>query len=59
MNRRRRWLHIVQFVGGIAMLPLAYWFYQNADFLGVVLALVVGLMVVGYTSMNLFVRPWP
>jgi len=52
-------MHIVQFVGGIAMLPFAYWFYRNSDYLGVVLALVVGLMVLGYTSMNLFVRPWP
>jgi hypothetical protein len=59
MPHRRKKLHILQFVGGLAMLPLAVWFYLKADYLGVAFALVIGVVVLVYTSLNLFVRPWP
>jgi hypothetical protein len=59
MRRRRKPLHILQFVAGIAMFPLAIWLYLKGDLLGVGFALVAGAIALAYTSVNLFVRDWP
>jgi hypothetical protein len=59
MNRPRKRLHIVQLVAGLAMFPLAVWFYLRGDYLGIAFALVIGFVAVGYTLVNLFVRQWP
>jgi hypothetical protein len=59
MPRQRKPLHILQFIAGLAMFPLAVWFYLNADYLGVALAVVIGVVVLAYTSVNLFRRQWP
>jgi hypothetical protein len=59
MERRRKPLHVFQFIAALALFPLAVWFYLNADYLGVALALVIGVMVLAYTAVNLFGRPWP
>jgi hypothetical protein len=58
-NRRRKLLHRLQFLGGVAMFPLAVWFYFQGDYLGVGFAVIVGLIVLTYTVVNLFVRQWP
>ena len=55
----RKPLHLAQFLAGLAMLPLAVWFYWNADYLGTAFALLIGALVLAYTSVNLFVRKWP
>lgn len=59
MSRRRKPLHIIQFIASLAMFPLAAWFFLNGDYLGVALALVVGVVVLAYTAVNLFGRQWP
>jgi hypothetical protein len=59
MLRRRKPLHILQFIGALAMFPLAVWFYLNADYVGVAIALVIGVLVLAYTAVNLFGRQWP
>jgi hypothetical protein len=59
MEHRRRPLHVVQLVAGLAMFPLAWWFYSRADHLGVAFAVVIGGLAVAYSAVNLFVRPWP
>jgi hypothetical protein len=59
MERRRKPLHVFQLVAGLAMFPLAYWFYSRADYLGVAFAVTIGLVTVAYTAANLFVRRWP
>ena len=59
MPRQRKPLHILQFIAGLAMFPLAVWFYLNGDYLGVAFALVIGGVVLAYTAMNLFGRQWP
>ena len=59
MQRRRKPLHVFQLIAALAMFPLAVWFYLNDDYLGVALALVIGVMVLAYTAVNLFGRPWP
>jgi hypothetical protein len=59
MSRKRKPLHVVQFVAGLAMFPLAGWMYLQGEYLGVGLAVLIGLLTVAYTGMNLFVRQWP
>jgi hypothetical protein len=59
MERRHKPLHLVQLVAGLAMFPLGYWFYSRADYLGVALAVTIGVLTVAYTAVNLFVRQWP
>ncbi len=59
MSHERKPLHIVQFLAGLAMLPLAVWFYWKADPLGAAFALAIGVLVLAYTSFNLLVRWWP
>lgn len=59
MKHRRSPLHIIQFVAGLAMFPLAVWFYLRGDVVGVGLAVVVGAIALAYTSVNLFAGPWP
>ena len=59
MERKRRPLHIVQLVAGLAMFPLAVWLYLRGDYLGVAFAVLIGLATVAYTVVNLFVRQWP
>jgi hypothetical protein len=59
MQRRRKPLHVVQLVAGLAMFPLAYWLYSRADYLGVAFAVTIGVLTVAYTAVNLFVRQWP
>ena len=59
MSHQRKPLHLVQFLAGLAMLPLAVWFYWKADYLGVAFTLLIGALVLAYTSVNLFVRKWP
>jgi hypothetical protein len=59
MERRRKPLHVFQLVAGLAMFPLAYWFYVRADYLGVAFAVTIGLVTVAYTAVNLFARRWP
>ena len=49
----------VCFVAGLAMFPLAWWFYSRADHLGVAFAVTIGVFTVAYTVVNLFVRQWP
>jgi hypothetical protein len=41
------------------MFPLAVWFYLNADYLGVSLAILVGLVVLASTVTKLFGRQEP
>jgi hypothetical protein len=59
MPPRRKPLHVLQLVAGLAMFPLAGWLYLRADYLGVAFAVTVGLLAVAYTTINLFVRQWP
>lgn len=59
MNRRRRPLHVFQFIAGLAMFPLAVWLYLRGDYLGVVFAVIAGVLALAYTIVNLFVREWP
>jgi hypothetical protein len=59
MTRRRKPLHIFQFIAALAMFPLAVWFYLNSDYLGVIFAVVTGVIVLAYTAVNLFGRQWP
>jgi hypothetical protein len=59
MRPQRRPLHFVQFIAGLAMFPLAIWFYIRGDFLGVVFATIAGVLAVAYTCVNLFIRQWP
>jgi hypothetical protein len=59
MPHPRKPLHIIQFIAALAMFPLAIWFYLNGDYLGVGLALIVGILVLSYTATNLFGRHWP
>ncbi len=57
--RSKRPLHIVQFVAGLAMVPLAAWFLMQGDLRGGVLTAIVAIIAIAYAGMNLFVRPWP
>jgi hypothetical protein len=59
MERKRKPLHIIQLIAGVAMLPLAVWLYLRGDYLGVAFAVLIGLATVAYTVVNLFVRQWP
>jgi hypothetical protein len=59
MEHRRKPLHMIQLVAGLAMFPAAWWMYSRADYLGVAFAVIIGLLVVTYTVVNLFVRQWP
>ena len=59
MGRRRKPLHVVQLVAGLTMFPLAWWFYSQADYLGVAFAATIGVLTVAYTVVNLFIRQWP
>jgi uncharacterized membrane protein len=55
----KRPLHIVQFVAGLAMVPLAAWFLMHGDLRGGVLTAIVAVIAISYAGMNLFVRLWP
>jgi hypothetical protein len=59
MKRRRKPLHVFQFVAGALMLPLAVWLYLKGDYLGMSLAIIAGVLALAYTIVNLFVRDWP
>jgi hypothetical protein len=59
MQRRRKPLHVIQFIASLAMFPLAAWLYLRGDYLGVGIAIVAGVMALAYTSVNLFIRQWP
>jgi hypothetical protein len=59
MERRRKPLYVFQLVAGLAMFPLAWWFFTRGDYLGVAFAVVIGVLSVAYSAVNLFVRPWP
>ena len=55
----KRPLHIVQFIAGLAMVPLAAWFLLQGDLRGGVLTAIVAVIAIAYAGMNLFVRSWP
>jgi hypothetical protein len=57
--RRRRPLHIIQFIAGLAIVPLAVWFFIQGDTRGGALTAIVAVIAIVYAGMNLFVRPWP
>jgi hypothetical protein len=57
--RRRRPLHVVHLLAGIAIVPLAVWFFIQGDTRGGALTAIVALVAIAYAGTNLFVRPWP
>ncbi len=58
-SRSKRPLHIVQFIAGLVIAPLAIWFFLQGDIRGGVLTAIVAIIAIVYAGMNLFVRPWP
>jgi heme/copper-type cytochrome/quinol oxidase subunit 4 len=57
--RRRRPLHIIQFIAGVAIVPLAVWLFMQGDLRGGVLTAIVAVIAIAYAGINLFFRPWP
>jgi uncharacterized membrane protein len=58
-SHSKRPLHIVQFIAGLAMIPLTAWFLMQGDIRGGVLTAIVAIIAIAYAGMNLFVRTWP
>jgi hypothetical protein len=58
-THRRRPLHVVQFIGGVAIAPLSVWFFMEGDLRGGALTAIVAVIAIAYAGINLFVRPWP
>ena len=55
----RRPLHMIQFIAGLIIVPLAVRFFMHGDTRGAVLMGIVAIIAITYAGMNLFVRRWP